>query len=110
AEALADLVGILRQRLLAFGSPASLRAAPTGLVVQLAGQPDRVAEGLRALPVVRQCAQHGDGLQLVLEDVRRDTPGVVREIVRQGGEVLAVRPAGDSLEEVYLRAVRENPA
>jgi ABC-2 type transport system ATP-binding protein len=110
AEALADLVGILRQRLLAFGSPASLCAAPTGVVIQLAGQLDRVAEGLRSFPSVRACALRDDGLHLVLEDVRRDTPGVVREIVRQGGDVLLVRPEGASLEEVYLRAVREDAA
>jgi hypothetical protein len=33
----------------------------------------------------------------------------VSEAVRRGAAVLAVRPAAPSLEEIYLRAMREAP-
>ncbi len=49
----------------------------------------------------------GQTLHLTLDEVGRDTPQVIREVVRLGGEVLAVRPVARSLEEIYLRAVSE---
>jgi len=110
AETLADLVGILRRRMLAFGPPASLGAARPALEVKLAGDAETVVAGLAALPAVQECSAHGGVLHLVVAELERDTPLVVREIVRHGGQILWVRPAGSSLEEIYLRAVREESA
>ena len=45
-----------------------------------------------------------------LDDLDRDTPGVVREAVRLGAAIRAVAPVRTSLEEIYLRAVGEAEA
>jgi len=113
AEELADLVGILRCRMLAFGPPASLVSGHPGVTVRMAGrgaegQGGRVAEALRGLPGVLEVAVDGATLRLGLDDITRDTPAVVREVVRQGGEILEVRPLTPSLEEIYLKAVRQD--
>ncbi|HEV8599146.1 MAG TPA: ABC transporter ATP-binding protein [Gemmatimonadales bacterium] len=115
AEELADLVGILRRRMLAFGSPADLTAGQPRLAVQLAGSVavdqwgggGAAREALRSLPGVREISLDGTTLRFVVDELTRDTPVVVREVIRQGGEVLSVRPLTTSLEEVYLHAVRE---
>jgi ABC-2 type transport system ATP-binding protein len=112
AEELADLVGILRCRMLAFWKWGSA-VEPGSVAVRLGGaegQRGGVAEALRGFPGVRECSVEGAVLRLELENPARDTPTVVREIVRLGGEILEVRRVEPSLEEVYLRAVREEPA
>jgi ABC-2 type transport system ATP-binding protein len=114
AEQLADLVGILRCRMLAFGPPASLVTGQPSVALRVAGgggaegQRGRVLDALRQLPGVREVAVDGTTLRVGLEDLTRDTPAVVREVVRQGGEILEVRPLAPSLEEIYLKAVRQD--
>ena len=107
AQALADLVGILRQRMLAFGTLAELTGGKRGLSLQLRGEALPIAEALGRMPGVRDSSARGPLLTLDLDDLARDTPQVVREVVRLGGEILEVRPVEPSLEEVYLRAVQE---
>jgi ABC-2 type transport system ATP-binding protein len=116
AEELADLVGILRCRMLAFGAPAALLAGQPSLVVRLAGRGSdgqrgsgaAIAEALRGFPGVGEVSLEGGTLRLRLEDPTRDTPIVVREVVRLGGEILEVRSDAPTLEEIYLKAVRQD--
>jgi ABC-2 type transport system ATP-binding protein len=110
AEALADLVGILRRRMLAFGSLADLSSSQVRLEVELAAGAEGIAPALRMLPFVLECSVVGRTLHLLLADLRNDTPEVVRAIVAQDGLILSVHPARAALEEIYLRAVREGPA
>lgn len=107
AEALADLIGIIRQRLLAFGSTASLVAAPPRIEIRLAGPAAPFTDELRRLPGVLDCSADRATLRVSLADPSRDTPLVVKELVSGGAAVLAVQPEATTLEEVYLRAVRE---
>jgi ABC-2 type transport system ATP-binding protein len=110
AEALADLIGIIRQWLLAFGSPATLTAAPPRIEVRLAGPAAPFLDALRHLPGVLGSVADGARLDVTVAEPARDIPLVVKELVSGGAAVLAVRPLALTLEEVYLRAVREHAA
>jgi ABC-2 type transport system ATP-binding protein len=110
AEALADLIGILRQRLLAFGTPAELTAAPPEVEIRLDGPAAPLVESLRRVPGVVACQASDVMLHLTVTDPARDTPALVRELVQRGAAVLAVKPVSPSLEEVYLRAVHVGAA
>jgi ABC-2 type transport system ATP-binding protein len=110
AASLADLIGILRQRLLAFGTPAELTAAPPEIEIRLGAPAAPLVEPLRGLQGVVACEASGAVLRLTVTDPARDTPVVVRELVTRGAPVLAVKPVSPSLEEVYLRAVHETAA
>lgn len=105
AETLADLIGILRQRLLAFGTPAELTAAPPEIEIRIEGDAGPLVEPLQRFPGVVACKVAGGALLLTVTDPGRDTPALVRELVTRGASVLAVKPVSPSLEEVYLRAV-----
>lgn len=106
AQRLADLVGIIRQRLLVFETLANLQGD--------ASQPLQVEVELAA-PWSGQV--HVNGAELVRRDVNRlsftardaaqITPQVVRALVDGGAQVLAVRPQARDLESIYLRCVRE---
>ncbi|HEU5219430.1 MAG TPA: ABC transporter ATP-binding protein, partial [Gemmatimonadales bacterium] len=110
AEQLADLIGILRCTLLAFGTPAALTAAPPEIEVRLGGPAEPLLAAMRAVAGVVACRASGAELRISLADPVRDTPAVVRTLVERGAPVLAVRPVRPSLEEVYLRAVQGVPA
>jgi ABC-2 type transport system ATP-binding protein len=110
AESLADLVGILSGRLLAFGPPAALAGGLSGVEVRMAEDSARFVAPVLALPAVKACTSGGQWLRVELADLRRDTPLLVAELVRLGAPVLGITPLGDSLEAFYLRAVRGHPA
>jgi ABC-2 type transport system ATP-binding protein len=110
AETLADLIGIMHRKLLAFGSPASLIAAPPRIEITLAGPAAPFEAALRRLPGVVGCTADRATLGVTVDDRARDTPLVVKELVSGGAAILAVRPVAPTLEEVYLRAVREPAA
>jgi ABC-2 type transport system ATP-binding protein len=122
AEQLADLIGVMRRRMLVFGPRAELTAGEPRLTLELEGEGTALAAPLGALPGVRSSvvvqspgAERRDPaastiLRLTLDDLNRDTPAVVREAVRLGAAIRAVAPERTSLEEIYLRAVGEAEA
>jgi len=85
AEELADRIAILKTELLAMDATASLRGTGTGTTVTI-----EFADGTRETRTVA-------GLSAV--------PGVVRELVQSGKDIVRVTPDRRSLEDVYLSLV-----
>jgi len=46
-------------------------------------------------------------LLISVDDIDPTTPSIVRSIVHAGGKVLSVNPVRPSLEEAYLRLIKE---
>lgn len=106
AQELADLVGILQCRLVAFAPPGALgESGPERVEVRVTGNAAGVAAALGPVDGVESLHPDGDRLRAVLRDPLRGTAGLVAALVRIGAEVLEVRPLRPSLEEIYLRAV-----
>ena len=109
AERLADLVGILRRRLLAFGTLDELRAG-TGngraVRVRLVGLAADHAGALAALPGIHAVTPVATTLTLHVDDLATVVPLLVARLVERGAAVLEVRPEAESLERVYLQCVR----
>lgn len=112
AERLADIVGILKRRLLACDTLERLRAGGDGrglsVLVRLAAPAEEHAASLRALPFVREATARGPDIHLTLDAADPAIPRVVELLVQRGAPVLQVRPSGPSLESIYLQAVRED--
>jgi ABC-2 type transport system ATP-binding protein len=107
AERLADLVGILRRRLLVFDSLQNLQSGglgqPLPVEVELAAPPP-------ALPGFRLL--HANGPRFTFEVPPGDVPRLVRALVEGQAQVLAVNPRRRDLESIYLSSIRhaEEPA
>jgi ABC-2 type transport system ATP-binding protein len=112
AEQLCDRIAVFRTALIAFDSPNGLRGKPfdRAVRVQVAALTEELVECIRNLPFVRNLYEvPGSGGTFVVFLARpdRDKPRLVSRIVESGGQVLEVGEERRSLEDVYLRLVRE---
>ena len=108
AERLADIIGILRRRLLVCDTLEHLRAGTDPAVtVRLRGEADGHLPAARGLPGVITAAADGLVLRLTVSDASLVVPRVVAVLAATGAEILEVRPEAPSLESIYLRCVRE---
>jgi ABC-2 type transport system ATP-binding protein len=110
AQKLCDRIGILKTHLLRTGTPEELKEALWGskTVIEL----DEVNDA-----IVAAVKHHTPG-KVIVEDHRliidvqnavRENPGLVQAIVTAGGRIRFVQEFSPSLEDVYLKTVRETP-
>jgi ABC-2 type transport system ATP-binding protein len=111
AEKLCNHVMIVnRGRCIAEGTPDSLRRKLAGvpiLEVVLKAHNAEVAEAVRRLSCVGSLEVKGQRLLVTVDDLGSATPQIVDAVVRTNGLVLSVAPLKPSIEEIYLRLVRE---
>jgi ABC-2 type transport system ATP-binding protein len=110
AQRLADLVGVIHRRLLAFDTLENLRTGggeATDVDIELVEVADSLREAVARLPFVEGVDVAPPVLRVRVTDARAQVPQVVSALVAAGGAVLQVRPRAHSLEEIYLRCVRE---
>jgi ABC-2 type transport system ATP-binding protein len=114
AERLADTVGILKRRLVACDTLERLRAgaATDGRTVRVrlaggAGAAEHAAR-VRAVAGVREVTAAGSDLRVTVADPDRHIPAVVAALAAAGAAIVEVRSLAESLEAIYLRAVRDD--
>jgi ABC-2 type transport system ATP-binding protein len=111
AEKLCDRVAILNTTLRTIGRPADLRARlfKTALVVRTLAplsDPDQVFAGIEGVEDWR--SDDPDSYVLSVSDSRGAAPEVTRRLVGAGADVLSIREALHSLEDVYLELIDED--
>ena len=111
ARRLCDRMAIFRGRTLRLGSPRELEreVIRNRLAVRVAGVPEQFVEVLRAQPVVRGAEAVDGELVVVLGELDRDAPSVVRALVEAGADVQRVAAVDSALEAAYLAIVNEEP-
>jgi ABC-2 type transport system ATP-binding protein len=113
AEKLCSHVMIIdRGRTVVKGTTEELRRRIAGqprLEIRLREIPDRVTRAVERVEYVKRVEVDKDSGRLLIEldDVEAQTPILVRSIVEEGGLVMSVRLLEPSLEEAYLKLVRE---
>jgi len=113
AEKLCSHVMIIdRGRTVVKGTTEELRKRIAGqprLEIRLREIPDRVTRAVERVEYVKRVEVDKDSGRLLIEldDVEAQTPILVRSIVEEGGLVMSVRLLEPSLEEAYLKLVRE---
>jgi ABC-2 type transport system ATP-binding protein len=112
ADRLCDRIGILKTKLITVGSPKSLK---TGLynrkiVVHLEEINDAILTAVKDLSMVKNLRITGNKLILDVDNPERDNPQLVRTIVEAGGNVQFVTELRSTLEDVYLKLMREAEA
>jgi ABC-2 type transport system ATP-binding protein len=111
AEKLCHRIAIFRTRLLALDTPQNLRRHlfRQRATIRLEKVSTGIVEAVKKLAFVKSINQDGNLLNIELDDIKKELPELVREIVQAGGNILEVTEEHHSLEEIYLNLVREEP-
>jgi ABC-2 type transport system ATP-binding protein len=109
AQRICDKIGILNTTLRVVGTPDYLEKAIKGrkTVITLEQTNDKILNSLNKLPL-KNLEQKNHTLSFDVTDPDNENWKVVEAIVLAGGHVTRVDVVGSSLEDVYLKLVRES--
>jgi ABC-2 type transport system ATP-binding protein len=109
AQRICDRIGILNTRLMALGTPEELEASVHGrkTVVQLRQLDDAILGALKKLSLGIMTQEDDGKLTIDVEDPKKENPAIVRAIVEAGGDVETVSVLSSTLEDAYLKLVKE---
>ena len=111
ADRLCDRIAFVRGGLLRVDSPARLRGSHgmPRLLVRLASGADGAAAAAAAVPGALAVDRVDGGLELTADDPAAVAPAVVRALVAAGADIVEVRPAVTSLEDIYFEVMGVRP-
>jgi ABC-2 type transport system ATP-binding protein len=109
AERLCDRIAILKGKLIAVDSPKNLEHSLYNrkTIVHLDGVTASVAAAVRNLSSVKNVRISDSKLILDIDNPEKDNPEVVRAIVEAGGNIQYVTELRSTLEDVYLKLIKE---
>jgi ABC-2 type transport system ATP-binding protein len=110
AERLCDRIGILKTKLIAVGEPKNLSRDlySRRTVVHLGVVSDKITSAVEKLSTVKNVRVSDNKLVLDMDNPEHDNPELVRTIVKAGGNIQYVTELRSSLEDVYLKLIRES--
>jgi len=109
AERLCDRIAILKTKLVAVDSPKNLERSLYNrkTIVHLQQVTDAVLAAVKKLGTVKNVKASDSKLILDIDDPEAANPEVVRAIVQAGGNIQYVTELRSTLEDVYLKLIRE---
>jgi ABC-2 type transport system ATP-binding protein len=108
AQRVCDKIGILNTRLMAIGTPEELERSVRDrkTVIQLERASDAILSALKALPL-GMIAVDGNQITIDVTNPDEENPAIVEAVVRAGGRIQSLAVVGSTLEDAYLKLVRE---
>ena len=112
AERLCDRIAILKTRLIVVDSPKNLEHSLYNrkTIVHLESVTSTVLAAVKGLSAVKNLKTSDNKLILDMDNPERDNPELVRAIVAAGGNIQYVTELRSTLEDVYLKLIREASA
>jgi ABC-2 type transport system ATP-binding protein len=109
AQRICDRIAILNTKLRGIGTPEELEEAVRGrkTVIVLEEVNDKILGALKQLPL-KNLVHEGNEIMFDVVEPDKENWVVVEAVVLAGGHVNAVNLVGSSLEDVYLKIVRES--
>ncbi len=109
AQRICDRIGILNTKLMAVGTPEELERSIRGrmTVIQLRQVNDAILDSLRKLQV-KNMTRDGNKVTVDVEDPEEENPVIVDTLVAAGAHVVSIYVLGSTLEDAYLKLVREH--
>jgi ABC-2 type transport system ATP-binding protein len=109
AQRICDRIAILNTKLMAIGTAEQLESSVRGrqTVVQLAQVNDAILGALEKLSTGK-VTRDGNSVTVDVTDPEKENPGIVRAVVAAGGDVQSVSVSTSSLEDAYLKLVKES--
>ena len=112
AERLCDRIAILKGKLIAVDSPKNLEHSLYNrkTIVHLEIVTDPIVAAIKQLETVKNVKVSDNKLILDIDNPEQDNPAVVKAIVQAGGNIQYVTELRSTLEDVYLKLIREASA
>jgi ABC-2 type transport system ATP-binding protein len=109
AERLCDRIAILKTKLIAVDSPKNLEHSLYNrkTIVHLVNISDAVLSAVQKLSSVKNARVSENKLILDMDNPEKDNPDLVRAIVEAGGNIQYVTELRSTLEDVYLKLIKE---
>jgi ABC-2 type transport system ATP-binding protein len=107
AEYCDELALIYRGRMIAQGSPASVRteSMPEDILEIRVARPFEALEKLEGSGLVREAALFGDALHAVVDDAAAARPALERYLSGEGCDVASIQQVAPSLEDVFVSLI-----
>jgi ABC-2 type transport system ATP-binding protein len=108
AQKICDRIGILNTKLMAIGTPEELEQSVRGrkTVIQLEQVNDVILNALKKLSIGKMTSDNSS-LTIDVVNPEKENPAIVRAIIGAGGDVQSVSVLSSTLEDAYLKLVRE---
>lgn len=108
AQRICDRIGILNTRLMAVGTPEELERSVHGrkTVINLKQVNEAILTSLKKLHV-KNLNREDNKLTVDIENPSEENPDIIDAIVAAGGRIETVTVTSSSLEEAYLKLVRD---
>ncbi|MGA2523037.1 MAG: ABC transporter ATP-binding protein [Candidatus Bathyarchaeia archaeon] len=112
AERLCDRIAILKTKLIAVDSPKNLEHSLYNrrTIIHLEAVSDAMVAAVKELGMVKNLRVTDNKLILDIDNPEKDNPEVIRAIVKAGGNIQYVTELRSTLEDVYLKLIREASA
>jgi ABC-2 type transport system ATP-binding protein len=109
AERVCDRIAVLKTKLIAVGSPEDLERSVSNrkTVVHLESNGDSVLAAVKKLSTVKSVSKSENKIILDMDNPEKDNPQLIRTIVAAGVNIQYVTESRSTLEDVYLKLVRE---
>jgi ABC-2 type transport system ATP-binding protein len=109
AERLCDRIGILKTRLIVIDSPRNLERSLYNrkTILHLESVTNEILAAVKTLNFVKNVKASEGKLILDMDNPERDNPDLVRSVVAAGGNIQYVTELKSTLEDVYLKLIRE---
>ena len=109
AQRICDRIGILNTKLMAVGTPQELERSIQGrkTVIQLRKVSDAVLDSLKKIQV-KNLVKEDNKLTVDVVNPEEENPDMINAIVGAGGRIETVTVTSSSLEDAYLKLVKEN--
>lgn len=108
AQRICDRIGILKTRLLTIGTPEQLKESLRGVrtEIQLAQVNDAIVSAVKKL-TSHKVEVSDNKLIIDVGNTDEDNPAIIEAIVSAGGRIQLVTELSPTLEDVYLKMVKE---
>jgi ABC-2 type transport system ATP-binding protein len=109
ADRLCDRIAILKTKLIAVDSPKNLERSlyKRKTIIHLERVSNKIIDAVEKLSSVKNVRTSDNKLILDIDAPEKDNPEVVRTIVEAGGNIQYVTELRSTLEDVYLKLIRE---
>jgi ABC-2 type transport system ATP-binding protein len=109
AERLCDRIAILKTKLIAVDSPKNLQRSLYNrkTIIHLDHVSEKLVAAVEKLSAVKNVRTNENKLILDIDTPEKDNPEVVRTIVKAGGNIQYVTELRSTLEDVYLKLIKE---